>query len=914
MRLNRKPVSIKGIISLFFILSMLLSIASISYLIFRNWLSSSEQITKSISSDLADTIFNEIDSFIDVPIHINDANQKIIESGILDLSDDNHRDKFFTGVLKSQDSMIYSFSYGTAAGEYYGARRDENGVVQIMRNNAQTGGNSWYYFVKDDLSAGELAVKAGPFDPRTRAWYQAAAKAGGPVFSPIYKHFIMDDLTISAAWPVYDKSGELRGVMGTHMLLSDISSFLVNNINQYGGYALIVEQDSGDIIGNSIGKDNFTLLADGTFNRFHISALENVEIQQAYALFQDHHASSFVHQGKDQKYFVSTREILRDGLDWVIISAIPDGHYMRSVEKSILITLFLITLALLFSWIVFRSVAGRLLKPLNHLLEVSAAISSGNLSNRVKIVRKDEIGRISESMNQVADKMQFHINNLETSVHERTEELHQANQALQENKNQLQLILDSTAEAIFGIDIHGKCTFCNVSCLRLLGYKRQDELLGENMHLKVHYKKRDGSPFPIEECRIFQSIQLARGFEADDEVFWKADGSPIDVEYHAYPQILEGKVIGGVITFMDITNRKKREEQIRFLSCHDPLTGLYNRHCLEENLKIFDTNSNLPLSVIFGDLNGLKMTNDIFGHNAGDELIRKSAEILKQSCREQDIVARVGGDEFIILLPKTSREKTENVISRIRAGFADARIEAIKCSISLGNDTKYEEDQSLEEIIANAENAMYKDKTLNRKSINKDIVDTIIETLHTRSERERMHSIKVSELCAEIGSRLNLSKADIAVLSRVGFLHDIGKITLNHDILTKKTLTDQDYAEIQQHSATGFRILNLFDDTLDLAEYTYNHHERWDGKGYPRGIKGDQIPLISRIIAVTETYDRVVNRQTIPEELRQETAVETIRKNAGTQFDPEVASAFVQMICEKRSGKYSRTKQFRCIE
>lgn len=116
--------------------------------------------------------------------------------------------------------------------------------------------------------------------------------------------------------------------------------------------------------------------------------------------------------------------------------------------------------------------------------------------------------------------------------------------------------------------------------------------------------------------------------------------------------------------------------------------------------------------------------------------IKKSSEILKQVCRENDVIARIGGDEFIILLPKTSEKNAEKILNRIRSGFLDARVAAIKCSISLGLDTKRILDQPLEEIMANAENAMYRDKTLNRKFINKDIIDTIIETLHSRNPRE----------------------------------------------------------------------------------------------------------------------------------------------------------------------------------
>ena len=744
MRDNRRNIPIRKVIIYVFLAAMVISIGSIGYLVFASWFSSAKQTTENIAAEMNEQINSRIYSFLHVPEQINESNHKIIVNGILDLSEEKLRDKFFVGVLSSYQENIYSFSFGTANGEYFGARRNETGVIQIMKNNASTSGNSWYYSVNEDLTAGELAVQAGQFDPRSRAWYKAAVAVEGPTFSPIYKHFVMNDLSISYACPVYNKEGTLEGVLGSHILLDDIGAFLEDTVSQYSGYAVILEKNSSDLIANSMGIDNFSVLQDGAIERYDIGKIQNSDMQDAYTQYQANLNPNFFYEGKDQNLYLNVKEINMAGLDWVVVSAIPEEYLITPVVQSIHLAAILATLFLLLSFMIYTVIIRRLLKPIRILLQTSDALSSGDLAKRIDIVRNDEIGQISESFNNVADEMQFLVNNLEITVKERTEELQNAMSTSDENKNQLQLILDTAAEAIYGIDVHGNCTFCNLSCINMLGYNNQSELLGKNMHWQIHHTRRDGRPLPAEECKIFKAFKIGQGSHVDDEVLWRADGSNFDAEYYSYPQVKNGEIIGSVVTFMDVSDRKQKEAEIQYLNCYDTLTGLHNRRCFEENREIIDTPDNLPLSVIFADINGLKMTNDIFGHSAGDELIKKSSEILQQFCRKNDVVARVGGDEFIILLPNTTGENAERILSRIQSEFAAARVQAIKCSLSLGLDTKQSPDQSLDEIEANAENAMYKDKTMNRKSINKDIIDTIIETLHTRNQREKQHSITVS--------------------------------------------------------------------------------------------------------------------------------------------------------------------------
>jgi len=311
-----------------------------------------------------------------------------------------------------------------------------------------------------------------------------------------------------------------------------------------------------------------------------------------------------------------------------------------------------------------------------------------------------------------------------------------------------------------------------------------------------------------------------------------------------------------------------------------------------------DACENLPISVIFADANGLKLTNDIFGHSLGDEMIRTCARVLVSCCRESDVVARVGGDEFAILLARTQSRDAQAVIERIRAALAAETVGAVRLSMAFGCDTKISLYQNIVRIMENAEIMMYKDKSLTRRSFGKEAVDAVMCMLCARSPREKAHAESVAALCVRLSRALGLTETQTKKIRDAGYLHDIGKIVLRNDLLARVSpLTERDKKEILQHAAAGYRLLNLFDDTLDLAEGVYAHHERWNGEGFPKGLRGDEIPREARIIAIAEAYDSMVNPAG-GRPLTQAQALERIRKGAGVKFDPDYARAFLGMMAQ----------------
>ncbi|MDW7668911.1 MAG: HD-GYP domain-containing protein, partial [Bacillota bacterium] len=343
--------------------------------------------------------------------------------------------------------------------------------------------------------------------------------------------------------------------------------------------------------------------------------------------------------------------------------------------------------------------------------------------------------------------------------------------------------------------------------------------------------------------------------------------------------------------------RKERQDKIEYLSFYDQLTGLYNRRFFEVELERLDSDRNLPISLIMADVNGLKLINDAFGHKYGDELLIKAAKALQEVCRQEDIISRVGGDEFVILLPKTDRETAKEIVNRIAKNIKDIKIKDLNMSIALGYGTKEKEIQSLEEIYTEAENRMYKNKLFRSSNIKGNMVSTILNTIYHSNPREKIHSTSVSKLSEHMADALGLNEEMKTDLKVAGLLHDIGKVAVDKSILNKiQKLTSKEWEEIKNHSDIGYRILSSVNNLSPIAEYVLHHHERWDGDGYPKGLRGEEIPYISRIVAVCNAYDAMTREEPYREPMTKKEAIKELRANSGTQFDPEVVKVFINIL------------------
>lgn len=346
----------------------------------------------------------------------------------------------------------------------------------------------------------------------------------------------------------------------------------------------------------------------------------------------------------------------------------------------------------------------------------------------------------------------------------------------------------------------------------------------------------------------------------------------------------------------EIEVRKASEAFIKYKSFHDELTGVYNRTFYNEEVKLLEKDETIPLSIIIADLNGLKITNDTFGHLEGDKLIFEVAQILKNSVRNNDIVARIGGDEFAILLPYSKKEIAERICETIKSACAGADRLPVKLSVALGCATRETLGQSIDSIFQQAEDLMYKNKAREKGNTYGEIIESFSRMLEESRFETRAHTQRIKSMAKAFGNHLNLEASDVEELTTLSEFHDLGVIAIPEEILQKPDpLNSEEWDQIKRHPEIGYKIAGAFPNLKSVAEGIYCHHERWDGRGYPRGLKGEEIPRFSRILNLMDTYDGITNSRPYRAAKTHEEALKEIALCSGTQFDPELVKAFMEM-------------------
>lgn len=468
-------------------------------------------------------------------------------------------------------------------------------------------------------------------------------------------------------------------------------------------------------------------------------------------------------------------------------------------------------------------------------------------------------------------------------------------EALEDSKEKYETLINSAPFGVITLNEKGIIASCNSNVLKFLGQSEED-IIGK------HFTKHK---FLSEEIiprylKIFSHTSSGKEGMPFEITGLDKNGNTFFGEVCYGPIKREGVIKSVQIFITDITKRKGIEEKLKYLRFHDSLTGLYNRAYFEEEIKRLDSDRQLPLSFIIGDVNGLKLINDAFGEKEGDRILKSIAAAIRECCRKEDIIARWGEDEFSVLLPRTSRKYARNMVNRIKEICQSTGRSRTKFNFSIGTSTKEDAGQNFQGIVKEAKDEMYKNKLYESRSVPDSVVSSVVDSLMETSFETKEHGKRVRKWVLKLGRALKLSKSKLDELSLLASVHDLGKIAIPDDIVKKKDkLNEKDWKVLKSYPEIGYNIASSSYKISHIAEYILTHHERWDGAGYPQGLKGEDIPLASRITAIADAYDVMRSGRFYKRTLIKKEAIEELRKSSGIQFDPKLVEEFIRILGEE---------------
>lgn|GEM_PF-1156032 len=520
-------------------------------------------------------------------------------------------------------------------------------------------------------------------------------------------------------------------------------------------------------------------------------------------------------------------------------------------------------------------------------------VAANRKLNKMVAIKTKELIRANEELTATYEEISAQNEELIANF----EELRASEQKIRELQERLMLALDASGTSVWEYNLKEKKFYITENIQAII--KNFKENNGYKSILRSIEKK--------DRKNLFEKIRQAyKGKIENIEVKVRVKSCGENKKY----LLIQGKLIDDKITgvISDITELESYREKLEYMSLHDNLTGLYNRAFFEEELKRYAGSRDYPISIIMIDLNGLKLINDSLGHDKGDKLLRTCAEVLLRSIRTSDILARIGGDEFALLLPRTFYSDAEKIVKRIMENVekynATEAQDGLYLSLAIGYATAESDNIDLKDVMKKADELMYRDKLIKSTSIRSQTLNVLLSALAEKDCIIEGHTKRVKELCLKMGQKLGLPPKELSDLSIFAEVHDLGEVAISDSILNKKgPLTDEEWEIIKKHSEKGYRIALSSPDLAGIADLILKHHERWDGKGYPLGLKGKEIPLLCRILSVADAFDAMTSKRPYNMVKSVEEALSEIKRNAGTQFDPEIVEVFLSLFDKNQPRK-----------
>lgn len=455
--------------------------------------------------------------------------------------------------------------------------------------------------------------------------------------------------------------------------------------------------------------------------------------------------------------------------------------------------------------------------------------------------------------------------------------------------------IHSAADSVISTDTYGRVVIMNNMAESFTGWT-QEEAMGRPLEEVLHIHDFEGNHMTnlaCESIRTKNTIKLLEDYrlvtKGDGEVFIELSAAPITGS--------NNEIMGAVVIFKDITTRREEMKNIEDLSYRDALTGLFNRRYLDEEVKNINGSLSLPLTVMVVDVNGLKLTNDAFGHPTGDQLLKEVAKIIKNVTRQEDVICRTGGDEFTLLLPNCDRAQAKALKDRIVSLASKTKVGSLSVSLAIGYSVMRKQEEVFDDVFAEADNNMYRNKLRYGQTMKRKTIDKLLNKLNRKNHDMYQHNKEVTAYAEKLGTAMNLAHHELEDLKQAARLHDIGKVMISGDILEKEgKLTDKETSQIRKHSEIGYQLLKEVDDYKHLAHIVLSHHEWYNGSGYPRKLQGEEIPLLARIIGIADAFETMTGIRAYKSSITKEEAVKELKACTGSQFDPKIVNIFINEV------------------